>query len=74
MAQKEDTKTSRANKQLQLWPSHFAGYCSFWTTMSDSDLQAFQGATSKDLEKLVVKDWQRRGRLSSVRRPSSVGP
>jgi len=56
MAQKEDTKTSQANKVLRLWPSHFTGYCSFWTTLSESDLQAFQGATGKDLKKLVTKE------------------
>jgi len=73
MAQKEDTKPSQANKVLRLWPSHFAGYCSFKTTMSDSDLQAFQGATNKDLEKLVGKDPAKKRSIEASRAHAQLG-
>jgi len=73
MAQTEDTKPSQANKVLRLWPSHFAGYCAFRTTMSDADLQAFQGASSKDLDKLVAKDPAKKRSIEASRAHAQLG-
>ncbi len=73
MAQTEDTKPSQANKVLRLWPSHFSGYCAFKTTMSDADLQAFQGASTKDLEKLVAKDPAKKRSIEASRAHAQLG-
>ncbi len=72
MAQRDDVKPSPANKVLRLWPSHFTDYCGFRSSMTDSELEAFQ-TSSKDMERLVGKDQARKRAIEASRSLAQMG-
>ena len=73
MASRDDMKPSQATKVLRLWPAHFADYCLFKPSLEESEIKAFLGTNTKDLDKVVNRNEARKRSIEASRAHAMLG-